>query len=929
MFRAKVFCLLGVLMTGYAQCVSAATVWIPAERAATLSPTMILGNKTGLQEDGALGDFLVPTITSAAERPEMDCFAEFHVDIRQAGTYCVWARLRYRWVGKASFGLVMEEKGKKGPVLPLGDSHLGGRDWHWDSQCRSDSGPGVGRLKIALQPGKLTFRITAREAPASIYQALLWRQAEPAFNPHLNLLCLTTDADYVPKDADACRALRVSPSRQTVPCQAPAVLPPLSAAEWQQLGKQPIPDWLRTARWYTKDSYRQEPAHRSPGDIAYLVRQIAACGGNVLRLSVCWGGNTYYQSHVAPHAPGLRDLDYLREAIAEGHRSGVKIVAYVSPQTLYEDHPLFQECGQWGPTGKLPATEHLFAPAATSPESTGFACMNHPRYRQFIQRRVERDFYPSINPTVCTLTACRPTTPIAFVNIAGRNIVACSAPKCPSRSWHATRIKVSIAGELESDSPLVGDPHDPDAHRLSALLAQTAAEVTGLMSRTVKGCKPDAVTIFHGYPKANTMKFYDGTLTEITGHYPAWIHAAWKFGELASYSNVFPIPVLSNMYPHERFTAAEARQKAFQSLANGIFPNFWSTPGMKPLCGFLRDHAEYYDFARTTPVKFLAMARDLRITAAQHAAPLPPGVRYADDRFQAPYVGAYSALMRSGLPVVTLHRSGFQRQLAGFRVLVLANTALLGRRQMDAVREFVRAGGGLICTHETSLYDEEGTRRPDFGLADVLGVHYRHVLPAAERSLRIATPQHPVVATVGESPLGHDEPLVAVQADSAEAIAYLDDRKSHLPEVPAILVHQFGQGRVVYLPGRWCAMQSRNLNPAIERLFAAAVRLGCAGIGPGRDPGRRDGGRDPIRSAQSPGFASGELSPRHAVSQRRSGDDRAGCRHAGSSSRPSRPANSSPVGPRRTALPTLAWPGDVQPGQTRRVRGRCGRVQVG
>ena len=207
------------------------------------------------------------------------------------------------------------------------------------------------------------------------------------------------------------------------------------------------------------------------------------------------------------------------------------------------------------------------------------------------------------------MTACRPTTPIVFANIAGRNIAACSAPKCPSRSSPATRINL-LAGELESDSPLVGDPHDPDAHRLSALMADTAAEVTALMSRTVKGCKPDAVTIFHGYPKANTMKFYDATLTEITGHYPAWVHGAWKFGELASYSNVFPIPVFSNMYPHERFTAAEARQKAFQSLANGIFPNFWSTPGMKPLCGFLRDQAQYYDFARTTPVKFLALARD-------------------------------------------------------------------------------------------------------------------------------------------------------------------------------------------------------------------------------------------------------------------------------------------------------------------------------
>jgi hypothetical protein len=782
---------------------------------------MVLGNKTGLQEENALGDFLVPTVTSAAKRPEMDCFAKFQVDIPRAGMYCVWARLRYRWTGKASFGLLMEENGKTGPVLALGDSNLGGRDWHWDSQCRADGQPGVGRLKIALRPGKFTFRITAREAPASIYKAILWQQAEPAFNPHLNLLCLTTDGNYVPNDVDACRALRVSPTLKSLPCRAPAVLPPLSAAEWQQFGKQPIPDWLRCARFYTKDSYRQEPAYRSAGDIAYLVRQIAACGGNALRLSVCWGGNTYYQSRVAPHAPGLRDLDYLREAIAEGHRSGVKIVAYISPQTLYEDHPLFHECAVWGPTGQLPATEHLFGRDFAG--KTGGACMNHPRFRQFLQnvlREIFTDYRPdglyvdgvSTYYTYCFCEHCR----AKYHQMFGADM--------PVERLGRYKNQVSCAGELESDCPLLGDPHDPDAHRLSALMAQTTAEVTGLISRTVKGCKPDAVTIFHAYPKADTMKFYDGTLTEITGHYPAWVHGAWKFGELASYSNVFPIPVFSNMYPHERFTAAEARHKAFQSLANGIFPNFWSTPGMKPLCGFLRDRAEYYDFARTRPVKFLAMARDLRITAAQHAAPLPPGVRYADDRFQAPYVGAYSALMRSGLPVVTLHRSSFERQLAGFRLLVLANTALLGRQQLDAVREFVRAGGGLICTHETSLYDEEGTRRADFGLADVLGAHYRKVFPAAHTSLRVVTPQHPVVATLGETPLGHDEPLVVVQADSAEVLAYLHDDKSHLAEAPAILVHQFGHGRVVYLPGRWCAMQSQNLDPAIERLFAAAVR---------------------------------------------------------------------------------------------------------
>ena len=72
---------------------------------------------------------------------------------------------------------------------------------------------------------------------------------------------------------------------------------------------------MRCPRWYTKDSWRQELATRAPGDIEKLVRQVAACHGNVLRISVLLGGQAFYQSRVAPHMPALGTLDYLREAV--------------------------------------------------------------------------------------------------------------------------------------------------------------------------------------------------------------------------------------------------------------------------------------------------------------------------------------------------------------------------------------------------------------------------------------------------------------------------------------------------------------------------------------------------------------------------------------------------------------------------------------
>ena len=43
-------------------------------------------------------------------------------------------------------------------------------------------------------------------------------------------------------------------------------------------------------------------------------------------------------------------------------------------------------------------------------------------------------------------------------------------------------------------------------------------------------------------------------------------------------------------------------------------------------------------------------------------------------------------------------------------------------------------------------------------------------------------------------------------------------------DIPAVVVHEFGQGRVVYLPGRLDALQCYELTPAIERLFGDAVK---------------------------------------------------------------------------------------------------------
>ena len=46
---------------------------------------------------------------------------------------------------------------------------------------------------------------------------------------------------------------------------------------------------------------------------------------------------------------------------------------------------------------------------------------------------------------------------------------------------------------------------------------------------------------------------------------------------------------------------------------------------------------------------------------------------------------------------------------------------LLPDTACEALRQYVNRGGSLVATFETSIYNEWGERRKDFGLSDVLG----------------------------------------------------------------------------------------------------------------------------------------------------------------------------------------------------------------
>jgi hypothetical protein len=90
-----------------------------------------------------------------------------------------------------------------------------------------------------------------------------------------------------------------------------------------------------------------------------------------------------------------------------------------------------------------------------------------------------------------------------------------------------------------------------------------------------------------------------------------------------------------------------------------------------------------------------------------------------------PWNGWAQALVRARIPFLPVHVDDLTRDAAAFslRVAILPNLAAVSDAQLAALRRFVERGGSLLATGASTLCDEWGQVRADFGLADLFGIH--------------------------------------------------------------------------------------------------------------------------------------------------------------------------------------------------------------
>jgi hypothetical protein len=184
--------------------------------------------------------------------------------------------------------------------------------------------------------------------------------------------------------------------------------------------------------------------------------------------------------------------------------------------------------------------------------------------------------------------------------------------------------------------------------------------------------------------------------------------------------------------------------------------------------------------------------------------------------------GWYHALVEGRVPFEMVHdRLLDAEHLAGLKTLILPGITALSDAQCAHLRAFVERGGGLVVTGETSLHDEWGARRKDFGLGELLGVGYTgHTEgPMHNAYLRLeheSAPKHPLLAGLTEVPRTIHG-VTRVDVAPVAGAKFLAPALTLIPSYPDLpmekvyartprttiaqaFMREVGSGRVVYFP---------------------------------------------------------------------------------------------------------------------------------
>ena len=201
-----------------------------------------------------------------------------------------------------------------------------------------------------------------------------------------------------------------------------------------------------------------------------------------------------------------------------------------------------------------------------------------------------------------------------------------------------------------------------------------------------------------------------------------------------------------------------------------------------------------------------------------------------EKRYLSNVFGAFRAAVEEHIPVTIINDWNLNTEdLSRYKVLILPNTACMDENQVDAVRNFVAEGGGLIASMDTSLFDEFGQARENFALSDVFGADYVGIpskTTAENEQLDVnflkgigenywnkrenifdfvksdsnSFSSQKLTGFLKDRIVFKGQAIVVNPHENASVTAIIRKRIAAPTDIPAIIECNFGEGKIAYLP---------------------------------------------------------------------------------------------------------------------------------
>ena len=210
------------------------------------------------------------------------------------------------------------------------------------------------------------------------------------------------------------------------------------------------------------------------------------------------------------------------------------------------------------------------------------------------------------------------------------------------------------------------------------------------------------------------------------------------------------------------------------------------------------------------------------------------GAKFVPKSYRNYYYGAFQILKDLGYDAEPfLDFEVTAERLAKYRLVYVPNAPCLSAAQCARLESYVKGGGTLLATHRTSLADEFGRPRPNYGLAGLFGAILDSPEPEEipDLYLRILPSAGPnAVEPLGErhsslhSPeLIPQDPQVmlfrTVPGSGSEVLAETYDRGHRRTLGPAVIARRHGEGRVIYIGSGLEAIYEETLNGSFRTYF--------------------------------------------------------------------------------------------------------------